>query len=127
VIVFRSSCSAVRTVHALGRTVGWYAESQAWFRDGPTSKVASETPRPPLAELLIDCEEDRVLRTVLVGMLREADRSALTSRERRLVQPDATSCSTDSCDDGIDEEQIWPFCDTAEPSLLWLPWWLSTC
>ncbi len=28
------------------------------------------------AELLIDCEEDRVLRAVLVGMLREADRNA---------------------------------------------------
>jgi hypothetical protein len=27
----------------------------------------------PFAELLIDCEEDRVLRAVLVGMLREAD------------------------------------------------------
>jgi len=26
------------------------------------------------AELLIDCAEDRVLRTVLIGMLREADR-----------------------------------------------------
>jgi hypothetical protein len=26
-----------------------------------------------VAELLIDCEEDRVLRAVLVGMLREAD------------------------------------------------------
>jgi hypothetical protein len=25
------------------------------------------------AELLIDCEEDRILRAVLVGMLREAD------------------------------------------------------
>jgi hypothetical protein len=25
------------------------------------------------AELLIDCEEDRMLRAVLVGMLREAD------------------------------------------------------
>jgi hypothetical protein len=27
----------------------------------------------PFAELLIDCEEDRVLRAVLVGMLRESD------------------------------------------------------
>jgi hypothetical protein len=26
------------------------------------------------AELLIDCEEDRILRAVLVGMLRERDR-----------------------------------------------------
>jgi hypothetical protein len=29
------------------------------------------------AELLIDCEEDRVLRAVLVGMLKEADRGEL--------------------------------------------------
>jgi len=28
------------------------------------------------AELLIDCEEDRTLRPVLVGMLRQADRSS---------------------------------------------------
>jgi hypothetical protein len=29
---------------------------------------------PSFAELLIDCEEDRVLRALLVGMLREAER-----------------------------------------------------
>ena len=38
------------------------------------------TPRPDartLGELLIDREEDRVLRAVFVGMLREADRNSL--------------------------------------------------
>jgi hypothetical protein len=37
------------------------------------------------AELLIDCEEDRTRRAVLVGMLREGDRNAQTSRERTFV------------------------------------------
>jgi hypothetical protein len=37
------------------------------------------------AELLIDCDEDRTLRAVLVGMLREIDRPHEAHRRRRTV------------------------------------------
>ena len=38
--------------------------------------LQSDTRHRTFAELLIDCEEDRTWRAVLVGMLREADRDA---------------------------------------------------
>ena len=38
-----------------------------------TARLRDLTARRTFAELLIDCEEDRVLRAVLVGMLREGE------------------------------------------------------
>ena len=46
----------------------------------PASKHGSHRGAAPFAELLIDCEEDRTLGAVLVGMLREGERSRANYR-----------------------------------------------
>jgi hypothetical protein len=45
------------------------------IRDGSDIRCPIERPTDPPPELLIDREEDRTLRAVIVGMLREADLS----------------------------------------------------
>jgi hypothetical protein len=36
-------------------------------------RIERVQPNTPVGELLIDCEEDRVLRAVLIGLLREGE------------------------------------------------------
>jgi hypothetical protein len=54
---------------------GQAESSDSGSRAGRADRRVLQNPKTrTFAELLIDCEEDRVLRAVLVGILREAER-----------------------------------------------------
>jgi hypothetical protein len=55
------------------RSVPWHVSDPGLGRGTAPHGEPAVSPRT-VAELLIDCEEDRTLPAVLVGMLRESDR-----------------------------------------------------
>jgi len=66
------ACSTIASVHSSLR----WPSLTSW---PPVTPIVDDALAPPVhsveptAELLIDCEKDRTLRAVLVGMLREGD------------------------------------------------------
>jgi hypothetical protein len=68
----------LRVSGAAERTTWWLSLPEERFREGPTLPAGRPDQRAlrqpktrAFAELLIDCAEDRTLRAVIVGMLRE--------------------------------------------------------